>query len=589
MLKTDNCPCNDLLINGEPLTSFGGMTLLDYTIGAVPLTMDTWQGKNRTNWNLLNAEYGVREIRLTIRFTGENLHAAKLLRSRFNSRLFGEFELFIPGDGFHYTCWPDNLGDEVLVGVGRREAQIKSEYKFKGVRHDPLVTVNVPANGKLYCESTLPKTDCRITATVQTGGGGSATESATGTTINIDTQTSAEMQKFLVTLPPNANGYTRVRVTDGHGTTPTVTTFTLPQTIYGGTAEIISGAVTETSQVVASYDPLSVPAGLASLIENYTQEGSESVEWELIEDSTGKLDLPGTFGDYALQDFKVYFLPFQRASLPDPQNPVPIIGSDGMTINISNYTGTAQQQQTVTFPQTVWGGEYDPLTGTITSEWAEIASYNGEPLPGEWRSSMDVYLPWATTPTTGAQVVYKLETPVTLQITPVPYYNYGNGSTITISSTGSGQGGTGAWCSGISASYLDGELGNIPGVAAPNGVLTTGQPVAYPRSTPVQYAGTPTPIPIPFGSAAFRTVGTRYVINAEWTTLDAGYTIMGALFSNVAIGDVLVFDGINGAVLKNGQSWAAQTEWVHFPSLTPGENTIQADGPVTVEYCPSYF
>jgi hypothetical protein len=591
MLKTDNCPCNDLLINGEPLASCGGTSLLDYTIGQVPLTMDTWQGKNRTNWNLLNAEYGIREIRLTIRFAGETLHAAKLLRSRFNSHLFGEFELFVPGDGFFYHCWPDSLGDEVLVGIGRREAQIKSEYKFKGVRHDTLVRVDVPANGKLFCESTLPKTDCRVTATVQAGGGGSATESATGTTINISTQTSAEMQKFLVTLPPNAAGYTQVRVTDGHTPSPTTTTFSLPSRIYGGTAELISGAITETSQRLASYDPLNVPAPLASLIEAYTQTATESISWELIEDSTGQLDIPGGFGDYALQDLTIRFAP-RQTGVPSPDSPQPIHGASGMTVTVTKYgDGTTKQTQTVTFPSVIYGGEYDPLTGTITSEWGEIASYNGETLPGDWLSTMDLKLPWgSSTPTIGAKVVYKLQTPVTVQVTPVPYYSYSNGSTVTAECVPSESGYlVAAWISGISADYQTGELDNIPGVATASGVLTTGAAVAYPRSAPVQYAGTPTPIPIPTGTCAFRTVSTNYLINAEWTTLDAGYTIMGALFENVSIGDVLAFDGIVGGVFRNGQSWAAQTQWVHFPSLTPGENTIQADGPVTVEYYPSYF
>lgn len=82
------------------------------------------------------------------------------------------------------------------------------------------------------------------------------------------------------------------------------------------------------------------------------------------------------------------------------------------------------QGQTVTVtltdgsnPLTVYGGTLDVTTGTLTVTWANIASYNGETLPGRWISDRDVYAP-GTTPTTGAQVVYELATPATYQLTP---------------------------------------------------------------------------------------------------------------------------------------------------------------------------
>jgi len=67
---------------------------------------------------------------------------------------------------------------------------------------------------------------------------------------------------------------------------------------------------------------------------------------------------------------------------------------------------------------TVYGGTLDVTTGVLTVTDANIASYNGETLPGEWISDRDVYSVGAT-PTTGAQVVYKLATPQTYQLDPV--------------------------------------------------------------------------------------------------------------------------------------------------------------------------
>ena len=67
--------------------------------------------------------------------------------------------------------------------------------------------------------------------------------------------------------------------------------------------------------------------------------------------------------------------------------------------------------------ETVFGGELDATSGTLTVTHGEIASYAGETLPGEWISDRDVYAA-GTTPTTGAQVVYELATPQTYTLTP---------------------------------------------------------------------------------------------------------------------------------------------------------------------------
>ena len=77
---------------------------------------------------------------------------------------------------------------------------------------------------------------------------------------------------------------------------------------------------------------------------------------------------------------------------------------------------------TLTLPETIYGGTVDAVTGVGSKTWGYIASYNGESLPGEWISDRDVYAP-GITPTTGAQVAYKLATPEPFQATgnqPLP-------------------------------------------------------------------------------------------------------------------------------------------------------------------------
>ena len=77
------------------------------------------------------------------------------------------------------------------------------------------------------------------------------------------------------------------------------------------------------------------------------------------------------------------------------------------------YTGDTY---TAELPETIYGGELDWITGVLTVTHGQIASYAGETLPGEWISDRDVYAPDAT-PTTGAQVAYKLAEPYTIQLT----------------------------------------------------------------------------------------------------------------------------------------------------------------------------
>ena len=95
---------------------------------------------------------------------------------------------------------------------------------------------------------------------------------------------------------------------------------------------------------------------------------------------------------------------------------------------------------TLTLPETIYGGTVDAVTGVGSKEWGFIASYNGESLPGEWISDRDVYSS-GTTPTTGAQVAYKLATPEPFQATgnqPIPALArentvYTDGDSLTVS------------------------------------------------------------------------------------------------------------------------------------------------------------
>ena len=158
-------PCG-VLINGEPIAKYGAVALLAYSIGETKVTNATFQGLNRTTWRMLKASFGLRQIKITFVFSGETLHQAKLARSALNGALFGRSEIYIAEDGFFYTVSCESFGEEVRIGAGDAEAKIKSEYLVTGIRNGALVTATIPAGGELFCRSTMPFTDCRLTVTV---------------------------------------------------------------------------------------------------------------------------------------------------------------------------------------------------------------------------------------------------------------------------------------------------------------------------------------------------------------------------------------------------------------------------------------
>lgn len=100
-------------------------------------------------------------------------------------------------------------------------------------------------------------------------------------------------------------------------------------------------------------------------------------------------------------------------SIADAANAQLMVVPGGTALTYEAYAGEAWQTD---LGETVYGGMLNVLTGALTITHGYIASYDGESLPGAWISDRDVYAP-GTTPTTGAQVVYQLAEPRTVELT----------------------------------------------------------------------------------------------------------------------------------------------------------------------------
>ena len=98
-------------------------------------------------------------------------------------------------------------------------------------------------------------------------------------------------------------------------------------------------------------------------------------------------------------------------------NICPISGFANANICLEDeYDAGATPAYTINLGETRYGGSLNVTTGVLTLTHGYIASYNSEVLPSTWISDRDEYAV-GTTPTTGAEVVYELATPTTVQLT----------------------------------------------------------------------------------------------------------------------------------------------------------------------------
>lgn len=67
------------------------------------------------------------------------------------------------------------------------------------------------------------------------------------------------------------------------------------------------------------------------------------------------------------------------------------------------------------------------------------------------------------------------------------------------------------------------------------------------------------------------------------------YQMAGVTWTGVKSGDVLVLDGLEKRVLRNGVNAFDACDLITWPTLRPGYNTLSAPDAITVEYYPIYL
>lgn len=146
-----------MFINGHPLEDYNAMLIGSPKISPAQITQTTFMGKNTSSFLLLGTEIGLKQIECYIAFFGESAREIQLRRSHFRSALLGKVDLYFPFDGFHYFAV---LQDDTQL-ESEHSHIVRSAFYFTGIQHDELIQTD---GSSIYCCSTVPMTDCTISA-----------------------------------------------------------------------------------------------------------------------------------------------------------------------------------------------------------------------------------------------------------------------------------------------------------------------------------------------------------------------------------------------------------------------------------------
>lgn len=138
-----------------------GAVLESYTVGGTEITNEVYQGRNRTNFNLLAKQFGRKTVTVTVFFHSIDRRMLTLKQSKLTSMLTGVVELALP-DGFYYRCTLDKVGDLQIIGVDGKGCIAECTYTLMGIQHDALQTVT---GNVVYAEGTMWQMDCILTCT----------------------------------------------------------------------------------------------------------------------------------------------------------------------------------------------------------------------------------------------------------------------------------------------------------------------------------------------------------------------------------------------------------------------------------------
>ena len=147
-----------MFINGIPAETYGGIMLGTPRVSTAEYTSKYEYMRTRSTIRHLSHDVGLKELECHVAFLGNNIHDIQMKRSTFRAALIGLVDLSFKRDRFFYFA--EYKGETELES--EHENAAVSKFKFEVVQHLPLERIT---GQTVLCASTIPETDCRITAT----------------------------------------------------------------------------------------------------------------------------------------------------------------------------------------------------------------------------------------------------------------------------------------------------------------------------------------------------------------------------------------------------------------------------------------
>lgn len=149
-----------MYLNGKPISDYGGQVEQGYTVSGVPIDYEYAQGAGNSSFVLLKQRFGLKTITIPVVFNGisEDVIMHQYGLFCLEASLNKVVELILP-DNREYTAFLKSAGNVKWL----TQNDMAVTFVFVGYSRGPLQTVNA---NTVYCMSTLPHTDCRITVTV---------------------------------------------------------------------------------------------------------------------------------------------------------------------------------------------------------------------------------------------------------------------------------------------------------------------------------------------------------------------------------------------------------------------------------------
>lgn len=147
-----------MFVNGIPIETYGGIMLGTPRVSPATITGNYFFGKSRSSLVALGSEVGIKTITCNVAFFGDSIHEIQIKRSQFRAALLGKINISFKKDGFEYFC----IYSSDREMESEYDSAAVSSFTFTGIQHEPLETV---VGRNVYCRSTVPRTDCKLSAT----------------------------------------------------------------------------------------------------------------------------------------------------------------------------------------------------------------------------------------------------------------------------------------------------------------------------------------------------------------------------------------------------------------------------------------